>query len=65
MVGPTNVELAGTFLGFSAASDDSDTGLGFQFANNADGVFAIDYINYYDKDGADVGSANLSFSGYF
>ena len=66
MFGPTNVELTGTYGGFSASTDDDDTGIGFGFEKGfGANAFTIDYITYYDKDGAEVYSINFGIASYF
>lgn len=66
MIGPSNVELTGSLFGFSASTDDSDTGVGFGFENRLDSYsISVDYINYYDDFDVDVNAINVGLTTYF
>ena len=66
MVGPTNVELTGTFGGFSASVDDDDTGFGFGYESKLNShSFTIDYIMYNNNTGVDVSAINVGYVSYF
>lgn len=66
MIGPTNVELTGSFGGISASADDDDTGIGFGYEKSSGAsAFSIDYIIYNDNTGVDVTAINLGFVNYF
>lgn len=66
MFGSTNVELTGTYNDYSISGDENGTGTGAGMEFNlGDGAIFIDYINYYKKDGVDVGSFNVGYTAYF
>jgi len=64
--GPSNVELTGTYAGFSASADDDGTAFGFGFEKGfGSGAFTVEYINYYDDKGVEVTSFNFGMLSYF
>ena len=66
MIGPTNVELTGSFGGISVSADDDDTGIGFGYEKDLGGSsISIDYITYNSNSGIDVTAFNLGFVNYF
>ena len=65
-IGPTSVELTGTFGGISVSADDDDTGIGFGFEKSmGTRSISVDYIIYNDNSGVDVSAINLGFIRYF
>ena len=66
MIGPTNVELTGSFGGLSASIDDNDTGIGFGYEKTLSTFsITVDYIIYNDSSGVEVDAINVGYVSYF
>lgn len=63
IVGSTNIELEAG--GESASESDTSFGLGFDFGLNEKTFFAIEYMNYFDKNGAEINGFSLGIKSKF
>jgi opacity protein-like surface antigen len=62
IIGYTNGEVTASAAGFGSASEsesDVSFGVGVDFAVNKEITINAEYINYFDKDGAEIGGFAL------
>lgn len=67
VLGYTQIELTASAGGFSASDSDSDVsfGLGADIGFSDNTLLNLEYMNYFDKDGAEISAFSIGITGKF